>query len=228
MGAKIVNYLLEKSRVCNVSPNERNYHVFYQLATAADDALRKSLNIEQPDKYYYLNQSNTLKADGIDDFRDFSALQHAMITVGFSESERQHMMSILAGILHVGNIEFKPIDIKGTEGSEINDVSRRFLNNASSAFEVEAKDLELCLCYRENSFGKDVMLVPVSIDKALKSRDALAKALYGRLFDWLVLRVSTSLTSKKTDNKYIGILDIFGFERFDKNSFEQVKLEISG
>lgn len=251
VGGYISHYLLEKSRICTQSSEERNYHVFYLLCAGAPQALRDSLKITKPDDYLYLKNGCTqyftssssekkisanqkskqhqakggLKDPMLDDVEDFQRLNQALSRVGMTNDEINAVYSIVAGVLHLGNIEFEedPTDAKG--GCKVRGSSADCLHNAARALGVEAGELRMSLVSRlmQSSRGGlkgTAIMVPLKIYEATNARDALAKAVYSRLFDYIVYRINTSIPFQASAY-YIGVLDIAGFEYFQMNSFEQ-------
>ncbi|KAE9451222.1 hypothetical protein C3L33_16854, partial [Rhododendron williamsianum] len=204
-GAAIRTYLLERSRVCQISDPERNYHCFYLLCAAPQEEIDK-YKLGSPKTFHYLNQSKCYELGGVSDAHDYLATRRAMDVVGI--------------ILHIGNIDF-------AKGKEIDssvpkdDKSKFHLQTTAELLMCDPVGLEDALCKR-------VMITPEEVIKrcldplsALVSRDGLAKTLYSRLFDWLVDKINKSIGQDPTSKSLIGVLDIYGFESFKHNSFEQ-------
>ncbi|KAL6563815.1 hypothetical protein OROGR_002774 [Orobanche gracilis] len=215
-GAAIRTYLLERSRVCQISDPERNYHCFYLLCAAPQEEIGK-YKLGHPKTFHYLNQSNCYELVGVSDAHDYSAIRKAMDVVGISQKEQDAIFRIVASILHLGNVEFA----KGEE----NDSS--VLKDHMSRFHLETA-AELLMCdpnALEDALLKRVMITPEEVirrsldpDGALVSRDGLAKTLYSRLFDWLVDKINFSIGQDPNSKCLIGVLDIYGFESFESNS----------
>ncbi|XP_044471715.1 myosin-17-like [Mangifera indica] len=218
-GAAVRTYLLERSRVCQVSDPERNYHCFYLLC-AAPPEVREKYKLDHPKTFHYLNQSNCYKLDGVDDTEEYLATRRAMDIVGISEEEQEGIFRIIAAILHLGNIEFA----KGEEvdSSVIKDEKSRFhLNTTAELLRCDAKSLEDALIKRVMVTPEEVITRTLDPGSAVGSRDALAKTVYSRLFDWLVDKINSSIGQDPNSKSLIGVLDIYGFESFKFNSFEQ-------
>ncbi|KAJ9564948.1 hypothetical protein OSB04_000914 [Centaurea solstitialis] len=218
-GAAIRTYLLERSRVCQISDPERNYHCFYLLCAAPPEDIKK-YNLGDPKSFRYLNQSKCYQLDGVSDAHDYLATKRAMNVVGMNEQEQDAIFRVLASILHLGNIEF-------TKGKE---VDSSVLKDDKSKFHLQmTADLLMCdLQALEDALLKRMMVTPEEVIKrsldpvgASVSRDGLAKTLYTRLFDWLVEKINVSIGQDPNSTYLIGVLDIYGFESFKANSFEQ-------
>ncbi|XP_038710394.1 myosin-17-like isoform X2 [Tripterygium wilfordii] len=218
-GAAIRTYLLERSRVCQVSDPERNYHIFYLLCAAPPEE-REKYKLGNPKSFHYLNQSNCYELDGVDDMGEYLATRRAMDVVGISEEEQDGIFRVVAAILHLGNVEFS----KGEEidSSVIKDEKSRFhLDVTAELLECDAKSLEDALIKRVMVTPEEVITRTLDPVAALGSRDALAKTIYSRLFDWLVDKINVSIGQDPNSKSLIGVLDIYGFESFKFNSFEQ-------
>ncbi|WVZ69084.1 hypothetical protein U9M48_017928 [Paspalum notatum var. saurae] len=219
-GAAIRTYLLERSRVCQINSPERNYHCFYFLCAAPSEDLKK-YKLGDPSSFHYLNQSACIKVDGINDAEEYLATRNAMDTVGITEQEQEAIFRVVATVLHLGNINFA----KGKEvdSSVLKDDKSRFhLNTAGELLMCDCEKLENALIKREINTPEGVITTTVGPNSATISRDGLAKQIYSRLFDWLVNRINASIGQDPDSNKLIGVLDIYGFESFKTNSFEQL------
>ncbi|KAI4344563.1 hypothetical protein L6164_011775 [Bauhinia variegata] len=218
-GAAIRTYLLERSRVCQISDPERNYHCFYLLCAAPAEE-KERYKLGSPSSFHYLNQSNCYQLDGVDDSHEYLATRRAMDIVGISEEEQEAIFRVVAAILHLGNIEFA----KGEEidSSVIKDDKSRFhLNTTAELLKCDAKSLEDALIKRVMVTPEEVITRTLDPVAAVGSRDALAKTIYSRLFDWLVEKINISIGQDPNSKSIIGVLDIYGFESFKFNSFEQ-------
>ncbi|KAG7988680.1 hypothetical protein I3843_03G199800 [Carya illinoinensis] len=218
-GAAVRTYLLERSRVCQISNPERNYHCFYLLCAAPPED-REKYKLGNPKSFHYLNQSTCFELDGVDDGEEYHATRRAMDIVGISEEEQEAIFKVVAAILHLGNIEFA----KGEEidSSVVKDKqSRHHLNVTAELLECDAKSLEDALIKRVMVTPEEVITRTLDPVAALGSRDALAKTIYSRLFDWIVDKINNSIGQDPNSKSLIGVLDIYGFESFKQNSFEQ-------
>lgn len=217
VGGVISTFLLEKTRVAYQGKNERNFHIFYQLLAGADMQLKNDFGINcDPTCFYYLGQSGCTRVDDVDDAKDFHEVRSAMTTVGIADNEAYDILRCLAGILHLGNIRFQ-----GEPPAQVTD--RQPLEAAAAILGVDPNFLEQSLNHRQIQSGSaraTQYAVPQNADQASGIRDALAKTLYSRIFDVLVERVNQSM-SHSGNCSVVGVLDIYGFEIFEKNSFEQ-------
>ncbi|KAK5813719.1 myosin-11 [Gossypium arboreum] len=218
-GAAIRTYLLERSRVCQVSDPERNYHCFYLLCAAPAEEVEK-YKLGKPQSYHYLNQSRCYELVGVSDAHDYLATRRAMDIVGISEKEQEAIFRVVAAILHLGNIVF-------AKGKEVDssvpkdDQAKFHLNTTAELLMCDVKALEDALCKRVMVTPEEVIKRSLDPQSATVSRDGLAKTLYSRLFDWLVDKINNSIGQDPNSNFLIGVLDIYGFESFKANSFEQ-------
>ncbi|XP_043705633.1 myosin-6-like isoform X4 [Telopea speciosissima] len=224
-GAAIRTYLLERSRVCQVSDPERNYHCFYMLCAAPPEDVER-FKLGNPRTFHYLNQTNCYELDGVDDAKEYLATRRAMEVVGISSDEQDAIFRVVAAVLHLGNIEFK----KGEEAdsSEPKDEKSWFhLRTAAELFMCDAKALEDSFCKRVIVTRDETITKCLDPDSAALSRDALAKIVYSRLFDWLVNKINSSIGQDPHSKFLIGVLDIYGFESFKTNSFEQFCINLT-
>uniref|UniRef100_A0A8C9SHQ9 Osteoclast-stimulating factor 1 n=1 Tax=Scleropages formosus TaxID=113540 RepID=A0A8C9SHQ9_SCLFO len=217
-GGKISNFLLEKSRVVMRNPGERSFHIFYQLIEGASEEQKSSLGITSLDYYSYLNQSGSYKVDDINDRSDFHETIHAMNVIGISPEERTLVLQIVAGVLHMGNIQFKEAgNYAAVENEE-------FLAFPSFLLGIDQTGLKEKLTSRKMDSkwgGKSESIdVTLNVEQACYTRDALSKALHARVFDFLVESINKAMV-KDHQELNIGVLDIYGFEIFQKNGFEQ-------
>ncbi|KAF2806649.1 uncharacterized protein BDZ99DRAFT_573394 [Mytilinidion resinicola] len=222
VGANINNYLLEKSRVVGQIVNERNFHIFYQFTKAASANHREIFGVQQPQSYIYTSKSKCYDVQGIDDHADFQETLDAMKIIGLSQAEQDNIFRMLAAILWLGNVSFVEDD---SGNAAIADSS--VVDFVAYLLEVEASHVNKALTLRvvETSRGGrrgSVYDVPLNPAQATSVRDALAKAIYFNLFDWIVERVNASLKARGAMANSVGILDIYGFEIFERNSFEQL------
>nr|XP_025614825.1 myosin-2 isoform X2 [Arachis hypogaea] len=217
-GAKIQTFLLEKSRVVQLANGERSYHIFYQLCAGASPDLRDRLKLRTASEYRYLNQSDCMTIDGVNDDKKFQGLVKALDVIRMSKQDQERVFKLLAAILWLGNITFHETDNE----NHIEVVDDEAATIAATLMQCSLKELMVTLSTHKIKAGKDTITKKLTLRQAIDTRDALAKFMYANLFDWLVEQVNKALeVGKRRTGRSISILDIYGFESFQKNSFEQ-------
>ncbi|MBA0656289.1 hypothetical protein Goklo_008658, partial [Gossypium klotzschianum] len=217
-GAKIQTLLYEQSRVVQCAEGERSYHIFYQLCAGAPRTLREKLNLKDVNEYKYLNQSNCYAISGVDDAEQFHIVKEALDIVHVSEEDQESVFAMLAAVLWLGNISFNMIDNE----NHVEAVADESLINVAQLIGCETVDLNLALSTRKMRVGQDNIIQKLTLSQAIDTKDALAKSIYACLFEWLVEQINKSLAvGKRRTGRSISILDIYGFESFGRNSFEQ-------
>uniref|UniRef100_A0A3Q0R0Q3 Unconventional myosin-VI n=1 Tax=Amphilophus citrinellus TaxID=61819 RepID=A0A3Q0R0Q3_AMPCI len=227
VGGFVSHYLLEKSRICRQGPEERNYHIFYRLCAGAPDDIRQKFHLSSPDtsdKQGLHMKSGPLKDPLLDDHGDFTRMCVAMKKIGLDDTEKLDLFRVVAGVLHLGNIDFEEAG-STSGGCAIKNQSSQTLEHCAELLGLEEEDLRVSLTTRvmlttAGGAKGTVIKVPLKVEQANNARDALAKAVYSRLFDHVVTRVNQCFPFDSSAN-FIGVLDIAGFEYFEHNSFEQ-------
>eukprot|EP00760_Papus_ankaliazontas_P027861 PhM_4_TR3456/c2_g1_i2/m.73570 len=220
VGAHTTKYLLEKSRILTASPGERVYHAFYLVARGSD---KGPFGLIADDKYKSLNAGKTLHNKEFDTGEEYDAVKKAMLGIGMAESEIHSVWSCTAAILSLPNLEFKVAD----DASAIDDGTESFLNTALSLLKVDAESIKKEFVTTTLEINKSFTTKKLSVVAANDGRDALCKALYDGMFSWLVEKCNETCDVPDTGGNWIGLLDIFGFEDFEYNSFEQICINLA-
>uniref|UniRef100_A0A6Q2XJY5 Myosin IHa n=1 Tax=Esox lucius TaxID=8010 RepID=A0A6Q2XJY5_ESOLU len=218
VGGHILSYLLEKSRVVHQNQGERNFHIFYQLVEGGEEDLLRQLGLESNSQHYsYLVKGQCANMTSVNDQNDWRTVRNALSSIEFDNGDIQDLFGVIASVLHLGNVQFES-DNKGN--AKLNNSAE--LRWVSTLLGVSVQVLQEGLTYRKIEANTDEVLSPFTVDYATYARDALAKAIYGRAFTWLVNKINESMENKDLSRKtVIGLLDIYGFEVFYVNSFEQ-------
>ncbi|XP_044867079.1 unconventional myosin-VI isoform X4 [Mauremys mutica] len=250
VGGFVSHYLLEKSRICVQGKEERNYHIFYRLCAGAPEDIRQKLYLSSPDNFRYLNRGCTryfatkdtdkqilqnrkspeylkagsLKDPLLDDHGDFNRMCTAMKKIGLDDAEKLDLFRVVAGVLHLGNIDFEEAG-STSGGCILKNKSSQSLEYCAELLGLDQDDLRVSLTTRvmlttAGGTKGTVIKVPLKVEQANSARDALAKTVYSHLFDHVVNRVNQCFPFE-TSSFFIGVLDIAGFEYFEHNSFEQ-------
>jgi len=219
VGARIRTYLLERSRLVFQPLKERNYHVFYQLLAGATDAEREELGLVPVEHIDYLNQGNAPVIEGVDDKEEFEALRKSLLTIGVNVDKQHQIFRLLAALLHLGNIK---ITASRTEASL--SAEEPSLAKACELLGIDANAFAKWTVKKQLITRGEKITSNLTQQQAIVVRDSVAKYIYSSLFDWLVGTINNSLATEEVLSQaktFIGVLDIYGFEHFAKNSFEQ-------
>ncbi|XP_031147966.1 unconventional myosin-X isoform X1 [Sander lucioperca] len=216
-GGRIIDYLLEKNRVVRQNPGERNYHIFYALLAGTNTQQREAFGLSQPDSYHYLRQSSCLADKTMNDHGTFQDVLNAMRTMQFTEENIGEILRLLAGILQAGNIEFMTAG-----GAQVSSKSAA-LSRTSDLLGLNPDQLAEVLTHRSMILRGEEICTPLTVEQAVDSRDSMAMALYSQCFNWIIRKLNNRIRGKE-DFKSISILDIFGFENFEVNRFEQFNI----
>uniref|UniRef100_A0A8C2H6L3 Myosin VIIBb n=1 Tax=Cyprinus carpio TaxID=7962 RepID=A0A8C2H6L3_CYPCA len=224
-GAHMEQYLLEKSRVCHQAPHERNYHIFYCMLSGMQSDHKKTLSLGDASQFKYLTEGDCLTCDGRDDADEFGRIRAALKILTFSDRDCWEIFKLLAAILHMGNIDFQSTTMNNMDSCDV--LSSNHFSVTAKLLEVGDAALDKSLTHRSFMTNREIVTKPLSSEQATSTRDTFAKAMYGRLFVWMFTKVNSAIHKPQTDEpsytrKSIGLLDIFGFENFPQNSFEQL------
>ncbi|KAM8877628.1 unconventional myosin-XVB [Synchiropus picturatus] len=219
VGTSMSRYLLEKSRVVFQANEERNYHVFYELLAGMNDWDKQELYLQGPETYYYLNQGGACELKGKQDKQDFHLLVQCFEIIGLHADQISTIWSVLSSILQLGNICFSSYESESFEVARI--FSEAEARRVGSLLQISSEALQTVITHRVTETTYDRIYCPLSVESAIESRDAIAKALYSVLFDWLLEQINEWLSPNEMDSS-VGIVDIYGFEDLAVNSFEQL------
>ncbi|ROL54648.1 Unconventional myosin-Va [Anabarilius grahami] len=217
IGANMRTYLLEKSRVVFQASEERNYHIFYQLCACAHLPEFEPLKLGSADDFPYTNQGRSPVIEGVNDLKEMQATRKAFSLLGITEAHQMGLFQILSAILHLGNVEVKE---RGSSSCGISDESGH-LAVFCDLTEVSYESMAHWLCHKKLKTTTETLNKPVTRLEAVNGRDALSKHIYAKLFSWIVGQVNKALSTSSKPHSFIGVLDIYGFETFEVNSFEQ-------
>ncbi|XP_034091429.1 unconventional myosin-Va isoform X5 [Gymnodraco acuticeps] len=217
IGANMRTYLLEKSRVVFQADEERNYHVFYQLCASSHLPEYEKLKLSNAMEFQYTKQGRSPVIEGVDDTKELCSTRNAFTLLGINESYQMGLFQVLAAILHLGNVEIKDRD----SDSSIVPPNNRHLSAFCELVGVTYEDMSQWLCHRKLKTATETYVKTVPRLMATNARDALAKHIYAKLFNWIVEHVNKALITNIKQHSFIGVLDIYGFETFEINSFEQ-------
>ncbi|XP_054455421.1 unconventional myosin-XV [Anoplopoma fimbria] len=219
VGTSLSKYLLEKSRVVFQANEERNYHVFYELLAGMNDWDKQELYLQGAETYYYLNQGGACELKWKQDKQDFQLLVQCFETIGLHADQISTVWAILSSILQLGNICFSSYESESFEVARI--FSEAEVRRVGSLLQISSEALQTVITHRVTETTYDRIYCPLSVESAIEYRDAIAKALYSVLFDWLLEQTNDWLSPTEMDST-VGIVDIYGFEDLGVNSFEQL------
>ncbi|CAF3613901.1 unnamed protein product [Rotaria sp. Silwood1] len=226
--AYVDQYLLEKIRLVSQAKEERNYHIFYCVLAGLGSEERNKLRLTKPMDYAYLNKSSP-KCDTRNDAEEWRTIRHACKVLMFTDDELFEILRILAVVLHLGNIQYIAKLSKGIDGVVIKDP--KLVEFVASLLEVDSRQLTSALVIRTLEVNEGKVARALNTSSAADVRDAFVKGIYGQMFEWLITRINVTMNNQNNANlpkqsddrlRSIGVLDIFGFEKFEQNSFEQL------
>ncbi|XP_031774262.1 myosin-VIIa-like isoform X1 [Apis florea] len=219
-GAKIEQYLLEKSRIVSQSLDERNYHVFYCMLAGLSKEEKQKLELEDASSYKYLTGGGSITCEGRDDAAEFADIRSAMKVLLFSDMEIWEILKLLAALLHMGNVKYRAIVVDNLDATEIPEQTN--VQRVAHLLGVPVQSLIDALTRKTIFAHGETVVSTLSREQSVDIRDAFVKGIYGRLFVHIVKKINEAIyRPKNTSRSAIGVLDIFGFENFSHNSFEQ-------
>ncbi|KAF1394775.1 hypothetical protein PFLUV_G00004650 [Perca fluviatilis] len=218
-GAITSQYLLEKSRIVFQAKSERNYHIFYEMLAGLPPHEKRSLYLQEAETYYYLNQGGDCTIEGKDDGEDFRRLLSAMDILCFTPEEQNSIYRLLSSVLHLGNVYFQPHQAEGQEVASV--VSAQEIRVVAELLQVSPDGLQKSVTFKQTDTVREKIFTPLTVESAVDARDAVAKILYSLLFSWLTERINGRVYPRN-EALSISILDIYGFEELQVNSFEQL------
>ncbi|KAL7403896.1 hypothetical protein ABVT39_006572 [Epinephelus coioides] len=218
-GAITSQYLLEKSRIVFQAKSERNYHIFYEMLAGLPPNEKSSLYLQEAETYYYLNQGGDCTIEGKDDGEDFRRLLNAMDILCFTPEEQNGIYRLLSSVLHLGNVYFQPHQAEGQEVASV--VSAQEIRVVAELLQVSPDGLQKAVTFKMTDTVREKIFTPLTVENAVDARDAVAKILYSLLFSWLTERINGRVYPRN-EALSISILDIYGFEELQVNSFEQL------
>lgn len=227
IGGSICTYLLEKVRIPSQQVGERGFHIFYQLLAGSSSEENHRWGFHDVQKFDYICKGNVTVLKEMDDSVEFTLLKSSMTTLNFSLSTQVSIFDTMAAILHLGQVYFESTTDSEGEGCKIleNSGSSVSLRYASKLLGLELDDLVYTLNVRVITAHGETYTKKLTASQASDARDALCKAIYGKIFDYIVKSINESIVVNKNDIRAkVGVLDIFGFECFKYNSFEQVRI----
>jgi myosin-5 len=219
IGARIRTYLLERSRLVFQPKSERNYHIFYQIMEGLSDDQKAQLKLTNVEDFNYLNQGGDHHIQGVDDKSEYKDTSEALSLIGIDSEKQFAIFTLLAALLHVGNIE-----VKATRNDAILSSDEPNLIKAAELLKVDPFNFAKWVTKKQIVTRSEKIVSNLNHKQALVARDSVAKYIYSALFDWLVAFINQDLCPPEVASQvksFIGVLDIYGFEHFEKNSFEQ-------
>ncbi|XP_025943051.1 myosin-IIIb-like isoform X1 [Apteryx rowi] len=227
-GAKLSEYLLEKSRVVQQDTGERNFHIFYYMFAGLSSEEKEMYGLLDPSLYRYISGRFGTEDVAQHWKHKYQEVCNALDMVGFQEQEQVDMQAILAGVLSLGNVTFEPQENNGSV--KVSEASQGWLKAAAGQFGVQEDELLKCLiCTMSVTRGEQIQRFHTR-QQAEDARDSIAKVAYGRVFGWIVSKINELLAENvdpEVELREIGILDIFGFENFAVNRFEQLCINLA-
>lgn len=219
IGARVRTYLLERSRLVFQPLQERNYHIFYQILAGMNEDQKAALGLTSASDFRYTNQGESVSIPGVDDAKEFELTQSSLALIGVDAEKQYEIYRLLAALLHIGNIE-----ISATRNDAHLSPEEPNLVKACELLRIDPNNFSKWCIKKQITTRSEKIVTNLNHQQAVVARDSFAKYIYAALFDWLVDYINADLCPSEVAaqvKSFIGVLDIYGFEHFEKNSFEQ-------
>lgn len=226
----ITNFLLEKVRLVSQEPNERSFHVLYQLLKGADDEMKSKYHLRKMEEYVFLTarSGGCFDIDGVDDKKDFEELKQCFAAMELPSENESSVYSILSGVLLIGNTKITPHEMQGVpDAAHVSTESLNILKEAGGLLFVDPTRLAQEVLRKHTKVGNQMLEGPRTFREADMMVKSVAKHVYDKLFGWLVGFLNKRIAPPGGFGVFMGMLDIFGFEVFEHNSLEQLLINIT-
>lgn len=223
----VKNFLLEKSRIVTQAPDERSYHIFYQLLKGADVNEREHWKLRSITSYNYVN-NKCLDVEGVDDKQDWLSVKESLVSMGINADTQKSIFSLVSGVLLLGNVEIAASSREGIpDAAHLTPEASATLRDACQLLFLDLPSVQQELLTKTRHAGGEAVRGPWRCTEAQVLRDSLAKAVFEKLFEWIVGQLNHAIAPINGFKSFLAVLDIFGFETFERNSLEQLLINIT-